>query len=69
MERAAAVTVSAGDAGIGLDGKALIVADGKAVAGFCQVIIFVDEADIDVAGTGLAMVAIDTDAFGFGRSE
>lgn len=69
MERAAAVTVAAGDTGIGLDSKALIVADGKAVAGFCQVIIFVDEADIDVAGTGLAMVAIDTDAFGFGRSE
>ena len=67
MERAAAVTVSAGDAGIGLDGKALIVADGKAVAGFCKVIIFVDEADIDVAGTWLAMVAIRSLAFHFAR--
>ena len=69
MERAAEVTVAAGDTGIGLDGKALIVADGKAVAGFGKVIIFVDEADSDVAGAWLAMVALDTDAFGRGRGE
>ena len=69
MERTAAVTVTAGDAGIGLDDKALIVADDKAVAGLCKVIIFVDEADINVAGTWLAMIAIDTDTFGLGRSE
>ena len=41
----------------------------KTVTGFCQIIVFVDQADIQSGRAWLAVIAVDTDTVGILRSK
>ena len=69
MERTAALTVAAVEAGGGVEGEVEIVVTGELVADAGEVVVFVDEADVQAGGAGLAVVTVDAHAFGVAGRE
>ena len=69
VERAAPVTMSAGDAVGGLPVKLGIMIGGKAVPDHGEVVVLVYQADVQPSGAGLAVVAVHAPAIRIIRRE
>ena len=52
-----------------MEGEVEVVVTGELVADAGEVVVFVDEADVQAGGAGLAVVAVDADAFGVAGRE
>lgn len=65
MERTASLAVSAMQTIAGMLREVFIVASGLDISGPGQVVVLVDQPNIQSGRAGLAMVAINTDAFNF----
>ncbi len=64
MEGTAAFAVAAVEAGVGVDGELLIMPFRQLVADAGEFVVFVDKADVQAGGAGLAVVAVDAHALG-----
>ena len=68
LERTSGITVTALDTGGSLYLQLFIMICRQSVSGFCQIVIFVDQAYIQPFWTGLTVIAVHTDSFcGLGR--